>query len=135
MAKGLHEHQQRHQGLSRFGKDLTRRSGASCELCDTQGVKLSIHEVPPVPAEPDYDHCVFLCEQCIEQLEQPKKRDSNYWHFLSLKVWHEVPAIQVLSVWMCRQLASDTPWASELLEQLYLSEEVTDWLDRLENSR
>ncbi len=135
MAKGLHEHQQRHQGLSMFGKDLTRRSGSSCELCEASGFKLEIHVVPPVPVDPDYDHCAFLCQSCIEQLEYPKRRDPDYWHFLSLKVWHEVPAVQVLAVWMCRQLAPDTPWAAELLEQLYLAPEVEAWLERLEQER
>ncbi|MEH6823473.1 MAG: phnA protein [Motiliproteus sp.] len=135
MAKGLHDHQLRSQGLSKFGKDLTRRSGACCELCETSGVKLIIHEVPPVPAEPDYEHCTFLCERCIEQLEYPKRRDPNYWYFLSNKVWHEVPAVQVLAVWMCRQLAADVPWASELLEQLYLPPEIDAWLLKLEQLR
>ncbi len=136
MAKGLHQHQLRHQGLNRFGKELTRRAGSCCELCEISGVKLSIYEVPPVPAEPDYGHCVFLCEQCIEQLEHPKRRNSDYWHFLSKRVWHEVPAIQVLAVWMCRQLADDkVPWASELLEQLYLPAEIDDWLLQLEQLR
>ncbi|MEH6472426.1 MAG: hypothetical protein V7752_14350 [Halopseudomonas sp.] len=135
MAKGLHGHQLRHQGLNMFGKDLTRRSGSSCELCETSGVKLSIHEVSPVPAEPDYGHCAFLCERCIEQLEYPKRRDPDYWHFLSKQVWHEVPAVQVLAVWMCRQLAADHAWASELLEQLYLSPEVDEWLSQLEQLR
>jgi protein PhnA len=135
VAKGLHDHQLRHQGLSRFGKDLTRRAGSCCELCETRGVKLVIHEVPPVPVEPDYGHCVYLCERCIEQLEYPKRRDPDYWHFLSKQVWHELPAIQVLAVWMCRQLADDAPWAAELLEQLYLPPEVETWLSQLENLR
>ncbi|MFT5719761.1 MAG: protein PhnA [Motiliproteus sp.] len=135
MAKGLHDHQLRNQGLSKFGKDLTRRAGSCCELCAAGGVKLSIHEVPPVPVDPDYDYCAFLCEHCIEQLDHPKRRDPDYWYFLSKKVWHEVPAIQVLAVWMCRQLSKDTPWAAELLEQLYLSPEVDAWLLRLEKLR
>ncbi|MFT6916373.1 MAG: protein PhnA [Motiliproteus sp.] len=135
MAKGLHDHQLRNQGLSKFGKDLTRRAGSCCELCEAGGVKLSIHEVPPVPVDPDYDYCTFLCEHCIEQLEYPKRRDSDYWYFLSKRVWHEVPAVQVLAVWMCRQLSNDAPWAAELLEQLYLPPEIDAWLLRLEKLR
>ena len=48
MAKGLDKHRERLEALALFGKDLTRRAGSKCELCETAGVKLQIHEVPPV---------------------------------------------------------------------------------------
>ncbi len=47
MAKGLDKHRERLEAVALFGKDLTRRSGSKCELCETSNVKLQIYEVPP----------------------------------------------------------------------------------------
>lgn len=127
MAKGLDQHRARLDALSQYGKDLTRRSGAHCELCATGGVKLSIFEVPPAPAEPEFEHCLFLCEQCIEQIEKPKRRDPDHWRCLNTSVWSEIPAAQVQAVLMLRQLR-DHDWARDLEDILYLPPEIEDWL-------
>ncbi|MCW8887254.1 MAG: phnA protein [Motiliproteus sp.] len=129
MAKGYNQHQQRHQGLNAFGKDLTRRSGSCCELCEASGVKLSIYEVPPIPVEPELEHCVFVCETCLQQLEQPKQRNPDHWRCLTKAVWSQVPAVQVVAVTMAKALA-DQAWAAELLEQLYLDPEVEAWVEK-----
>ncbi len=132
MSRGFQQHQQRALGLSSFGKELTRRSGSCCELCESCGVKLVIYEVPPVPAEPSPDHCLFICEACEAQIERPKLRDPDHWRCLTRAVWSPLPVAQVMALWMARQLA-DQPWVAELLEQVYLPPEVESWLNSIDN--
>ncbi len=130
VAKGYQHQMSRFQGLNALGKELTRRSGACCELCEACGVKLVVYEVPPIPSEPAVEHCVFICETCELQINKPKERDADHWRCLSKAVWSPQPAVQVLAVWMAKQL-SDHPWVAELLEQLYLDPEVEAWLEEI----
>ncbi len=127
MAKGLDQHRQRQSALSAFGKDLARRAKSRCELCDADGVKLVIHEVAPIPSDPDFDHCILVCETCKEQLDNPKRVDPNHWRCLNTSVWSEVPAVQVTAVRMLNSLG-DQPWTADLHEQLYLPPEVEEWV-------
>ena len=132
MSKGLDKHKQRSDSLSYFGKDLVRRSGSHCELCDASGTKLSIHEVPPVPKEPEFEHCIFICETCKEQIEKPKTVVPDHWRCLNTSAWSQEPAVQVMSVLMLDKLidtTKDNDWMKELREQLYLPEEIESWLE------
>jgi protein PhnA len=131
MAKGLDKHRQRLDALNAFGKDLARRARSQCEMCGASGTSLQIHEVPPVGVEPDYGHCILLCETCKDQLDNPKRMEPDHWRCLNTAVWSEVPAVQVMAVATLRRLA-DQPWANELEEQLYLSPEVEKWLAALD---
>ncbi len=132
MSKGHARHQERHHGLSLYGKDLVRRCSSHCELCDAHGVKLAIFEVPPVPSEPDFEHCVMLCETCSEQIERPKMRDANHWRCLNHSVWSSVTAVKIMAVAMLQSLAEQESWAQELLEQIYLEPEESEWLDKID---
>lgn len=131
MAKGLDKHRARLDALNAFGKDLARRAKSQCELCGAAGTKLHIHEVPPVPAEPAFDHCILLCDTCKDQLDNPKRMQPDHWRCLNTAVWNEVPAVQVMAVATLKRL-SDLPWARELQEQLYLSPEIETWLNKIE---
>lgn len=131
MAKGLDKHRQRQGALSAFGKDLARRAKSQCELCGAAGTKLVTHEVPPVGSEPEFNHCILVCETCKEQLDNPKRMQPDHWRCLNTAVWSEVPAVQVMAVATLKRLAA-LPWASELQEQLYLSPEVDEWLSQLD---
>ena len=124
MAKRLDKHKARLDALNAFGKDLARRSGSCCELCAASGVKLAIYETPPAPAEPEFDRCIFICETCHEQLENPKRVQSDHWRCLNTPVWSTVPAVQVTAVRMLRQLIPQASWAEELNEILYLSDDI-----------
>lgn len=131
MAKGLDKHRARLEALNTFGKDLARRAKSQCEMCGAAGTSLQIHEVPPVASEPQYDHCILLCETCKEQLDNPKRLQPDHWRCLNTAVWSEVPAVQVMAVATLKKLR-DQPWAGELEEQLYLSPEVEQWLDSID---
>lgn len=128
MAKGFEKHKERQAVLSSFGKDLTRRSGAKCELCDASGVPLSIYEVSPVPSEPAFGHCLFACEDCREQLEQPKRLSPERWRFLTRCVWSEVPAVQVMAARLLDRFSLSESWAREALEDVYFDEEIEQWV-------
>jgi protein PhnA len=100
-------------------------------MCGASGTKLQIHEVPPVAVEPQFDHCILLCDTCKEQLDNPKRMEPDHWRCLNTAVWSEVAAVQVMAVATLKHLA-DQPWAAELQEQLYLTPEVEAWLSELD---
>ncbi|VGO13813.1 hypothetical protein PDESU_02370 [Pontiella desulfatans] len=128
MSTGFQGKFHRQNQLSRFAKDLVRRSRSHCELCDKHGVKLEIFEVPPIAEEPSVDGCLFICEGCRKQIENPKKMIPSAWRCLNNSLYSEVPAAQAMSFRMLKRLAAKKEhWASELLEHAYLDPEVEDW--------
>ncbi len=133
MAKGLDKHRERLDALALFGKDLTRRAGSQCELCEASNVKLQIHEVPPVPIEPELEHCIFICGICKDDIEKLNRKSAkalnhDHWRCLNTSAWSEVPAVQVMAVHLLKQLGH-TDWAPDLLEALYLDPEIEAWLE------
>jgi len=132
MAKGYDQNKERLNELSLFGKNLARRSGKSCELCSTSGTGLQVVEVPPIPAEPEYDRVIFICETCQTQIKQPKQIDPNHWRSLSNTMWSEIPAVQVMALRMLHHLAKTESWADDLLQQAYVDPEVEAWIDEAE---
>lgn len=132
MSKGAEKHQARQSELNDFGKDLARRSKSHCELCDAHGVKLYIHEIPPVPKQPEFESCIFICETCKEQIDKPKQTDINHWHCLHTSIWSEIKPVQIMSVLMAKRLSSNADFAEELLDQVYLEEDVQDWIEKAE---
>lgn len=115
--------------LSSFGKDLARRAKSRCELCGESGVKLVIHEVEPVPKEPDIESCIMICERCDEQIREERKfKPGEHWRVLAETVWSEVPAVQVAAVRLLRRQADTQAWARETLEGLFLDPEVEEWV-------
>lgn len=133
MSTGFQGKFHRQNILSRFAKDLVRRSRSHCELCAKNGVKLDAYEVPPLEEEPYLDGCIFICDGCRKQIEVPKKMIPSYWRSLNNSLWSEVPAIQVMSVRMLRRLAKNNEiWAEELLEHAYLDPELEEWANQAE---
>lgn len=111
--------------LNAFGKDLARRAKSKCELCERGGERLSIHEVPPVPREPDYGRCLLLCGDCLEQASEPRRfRAGEHWRFLAGQAWSENPMVQVVAVRLLRRQAASQDWAREALGGLFLDEEI-----------
>jgi protein PhnA len=128
MSTGFQGKFHRQNMLSRFAKDLVRRSRSKCELCDKGGVKLEVYELLPLGEDPYVDGCVFICESCYKQITHPKKMVPSYWRCLNNALWSEVPAVQVLSVRMLRRLVTaEQHWAEELLEHAYLEPDLEEW--------
>lgn len=128
MAKGFDKNQERKSELSSFGKNLVRRSGSSCELCSAKGVNLGIYELSPIPADPDYDRCLLLCDECCSQLDHRKKINSDHWRCLHNTLWSEVAVIQALSIRILKKIAEKDRWAEELLDQVYPDPEVEEMI-------
>ena len=128
MAKGREKHQERQRALLALGTPLSRRASSKCELCSTAGVSLRPLEVLPEEEEPRLERCILICAACTPgtqgDLESPER-----WRFLEEVAWSELPPLQVTAVRMLRAMESSEPWAASALELLYLSPEVSDWLD------
>ncbi|MEG1183986.1 PhnA protein [Cetobacterium sp.] len=131
MAKGLDKYLERANIVSGFGKNLARRSKSKCELCEATGVKLSVFEVPPSKEEPNYDRCIFLCDDCIKLLGNIKKSKENDFRFLSGPMWSETPIVQATAIYILNDIKAKYSWADELLENAYLDEETKDILSTI----
>lgn len=127
MGKGYETHQARVMALQALGKDLARRAKSKCELTGASGVSLRPYEVPPVAEEPDFERTLLISEACHEMLEHPKRLQGREWQCLAEVVWSEMPAVQVVAWRMLKELAKREDWAREVLEEVFLDEEVEEW--------
>ncbi len=104
---------------------LMERSGSKCELCGSeQG--LAVFEVPPV--EVDSDKCILACGTCREQIESGEL-DQNHWRCLNDSMWSPVPVVQVMAWRMLKRLGAE-PWAQDLLDMMYLDDELQKWAEQ-----
>lgn len=99
---------------------LLARADNKCELCSATD-KLDIFEVGP-NSDGTADQTALLCATC----RHPERTDMHHWRCLSDSMWTPVAAVQVLSWRMLNQL-NDEAWARELLDMLYLEEDVLAW--------
>ncbi len=129
MAKGLQKHQERLDAVNALGRHLARRAGSKCELCEAGGVRLEAYEVPPAPAvEPELERTLLMCVRCHEGAKGGQLAKGE-WLFLQGSAWSDFAPVQVTAVRLLRRLdEAGEGWASELLDGLYLSDEVQDWL-------
>lgn len=125
MSQAHTRHKAHQEELQRMGKDLARRSKSQCELCDAS-TSLSAYEVPPEPENPTLETTLFLCDVCKQQIEKPDAIDPNHWYSLQEKVWSEHAVVQVMAWRMLQHLKTEA-WAQDLLDQLYLEDEVLHW--------
>jgi protein PhnA len=105
-------------------EDLQVRSGNKCELCGaTEG--LSVYEVPPVSTG-GLDGSILTCDTCKSQIENPDSMDSNHWRCLNDSMWSEHDAVKVVAWRMLNRLKSEG-WPQDLLDMMYLEDEVLSW--------
>lgn len=127
MGKGYETHQARVLAMQGLGKDLARRAKSKCELTGAAGVPLRPYEVPPVGEEPDIGKTLLISEACHEVLERPERLKGREWQCLAEVVWSEMPAVQVVAWRMLNELAKREDWAREVIEEIFLDEEVEAW--------
>jgi len=70
----------------------------------------------------------MVCSTCREQIEDDSKMDANHWHCLNDSMWSPEPAVQVMAYRILKRIAHEG-WPQDLLEMLYLDEEVQAWAD------
>jgi protein PhnA len=107
-------------------QSLLDRSESKCELCNSE-INLSVYEIPP-HSDGSEDQAILICETCQTQIENADL-DANHWRCLNDAMWKPVPAIQVVSWRLLKQLSGNEAWALELLDMLYLDEETQAWAE------
>ena len=104
---------------------LMTRSGNQCELCSAQE-SLSIYDIPPVDGAHS-DRAILVCRVCKLQIEGEQELDNgHHWRCLNDSMWSTTPAVQVMSWRMLNRLSTEG-WAQDLLDMLYLDDELLKW--------
>jgi len=106
---------------------LTERANGACELCGSTTSLVAVAVDPDVAQTPDTS--ALLCGACRPGLETGAVLEGAHWRCLQDSIWSVVPAVQVLSYRLLYR-AKSLPWATELLEQVYLEDEVRAWAER-----
>ena len=104
---------------------LQDRSGSKCELC-TSDNDLSVYHV--APSDETADQSIMVCETCRGQIEDPATSDANHWRCLNDSMWAPVPAVQVMAWRLLNNIKSEG-WPQDLLDMLYLEDDVKVWAD------
>jgi len=104
--------------------ELRARSGSTCELCNATD-NLKVYEVPPISTG-GVDGSLLACATCIAQIENPDAIDTNHWRCLNDSMWSEFKAVQVVAWRMLSRLRNEG-WPQDLLDMLYLDEDVLKW--------
>jgi len=103
---------------------LQDRSESKCELCASTD-NLSVYEIPPNSDE-SADQAILICDVCREQIQTPS--NPNHWHCLNDSMWTPVPAVQVMA-WRLLDSIKSEGWPQDLLETLYLEDDVKEWAE------
>lgn len=103
-------------------KELYKRSGTKCELCNATE-ELSVYSVPP-GSDNSADRSVLVCATCLQQ--QTNMDNVNHWRCLNDTMWSQVPAVQVV-VWRILNGLRAEGWPQDMLDMLYLEEDVLAW--------
>ncbi len=106
---------------------LRERSGDQCELCGGSD-SLEVRHVGP-GEDQDPARCVLICGTCSPQVEGDAALDATHLFCLQEAIWSEVPAVVVVS-WRLLSRLSGEVWPQDLLDQVYLEEEVLQWAEQ-----
>lgn len=103
---------------------MADRSTEFCEICGSAETP----SVYPVPYSGDRgsDGSITVCQNCLSQMEGSAPVDVNHWRCLTESIWSSVPAVQVVSFRMLKQLQKEN-WAQQLLETVYLEDSILEW--------
>jgi protein PhnA len=103
---------------------LKARSGSKCELCSGAS-NLSALGIDGDTAE-DPSKAVLICDVCRPPIESGETLTSSHWYCLQESAWSAVSAVQVLTYRLLHRATGQT-WASDLLDQMYLEDDVLTW--------
>ena len=106
---------------------LSARADNTCELCGSSS-NPCVYEVPPVESSANSDRCILVCDSCHEQLEGKTPLVEEHWQCLRDSMWSETPAVQVVA-WRLLKRLSNASWAQDLLDMLYLEEDLRTWAE------
>lgn len=103
---------------------LQVRSNNSCELCAAKE-NLSVYAVGP-DSDDNANRSVLVCATCQTGLNDPTQSDANHWRCLNDSMWSEHAPVQV-AAWRMLNALSAEGWPQELLDMLYLDDELLSW--------
>ncbi|WP_428775004.1 PhnA domain-containing protein [Vibrio sp.] len=101
---------------------MLERCQSKCELCGSDS-PLTAFAVPP-HSQVTVDQAIMVCDKCLGEINEPK--DINHWRCLNDSMWSQIPAVQVTAWRQLTRLNSES-WAQDLLDMMYLEEEVQNW--------
>lgn len=109
---------------------LLQRSDSQCELCSATQ---NLHVFAVAPSDGSSDQSVMICATCQEQLSEGTEQDTNHWRCLNDSMWNPNPAVQVVA-WrqLTKLAAAGEIWAQDLLDMMYLEEDVKEWAQALQ---
>ncbi|MCF6199843.1 MAG: PhnA domain-containing protein [Hyphomicrobiaceae bacterium] len=105
--------------------ELRQRAEHKCELCSASD-KLGVFTVPSSSGE-SASQSLLICSTCTEQIEHPDKMDVHHWRCLNDSMWTPEPAVQVMAWRLLTRLCANEGWARDLLDQLYMEDDVLAW--------
>lgn len=106
-------------------KALIQRSGNKCELC---GASEGLTEMEVTPSDGSVDKSILVCSTCDTQIST-QAFDANHWRCLNDSMWSQEPAVQVVAYRTLHALAKGEAWAQDLLDMMYLEEDVKAWAE------
>lgn len=95
-----------------------------CELCSTHD-NLQVYTLPPAN-EAELENSILICSTCHTQINEPEKVEPNHWHCLNDSMWSSISAVQIMAWRMLTRLRGEG-WPVELLDMMYLDEEMLQW--------
>ena len=110
--------------MSVIEKKLKDRSGSVCEISGTEH-DLVVYVLPPTN-ERTVENSVLIAKHLKDQIENPETTDEKDWRGLSVSMWSEHLAVQVVAWRMLSRLRA-SGWPQELLEQMYFDEDDLEW--------
>jgi protein PhnA len=121
--------QEAHQNeVNSYLNDLLPRCASKCELCNS-AENLAVLEIGPIQS-PNIDKCIIACKTCKTQIESTKL-NPQHWFCLNESAWTQLPAVQVQAFRLLKKLSSED-WAQDLLDQIYLEDDVRAWAEDIE---
>lgn len=85
----------------------------------------------PPPEEADLDAAILACEECRDWVQGGRIDDPEELRFLETTAWSDVAPVQIAAVRLLRRLVDEgsAPWAGDLLDTLWLSDELQARID------
>jgi len=117
--------------MSSIEQQLMQRANAACELCGADH-DLHVYEVPPT-FDGTAEQALLTCQTCLTQINDMDTMDPNHWRCLNDAMWKPEPVIQVMAWRLLTRLNSEG-WASDLLDMLYLEDDVQQWAGAMESA-
>lgn len=109
---------------------LLQRSDSQCELCSATQ---NLHVFAVEPSDGSSDQSVMICATCQDQLNDSAAPDTNHWRCLNDSMWNPNAAVQVVAWRQLSKLAgSGEIWAQDLLDMMYLEDDVKQWAQALQ---